>query len=482
MNFPLVFNLIGAVLMVVSLFMFVPVGVSALLGQPDFKPLLFSAVLTLISGIVLNLGTRRHAKDEFRHRDVFTSVTLTWLTVSLFGSLPYLLSGAIGTFTDAFFESMAGFTTTGATVLKDIEALPMGVLFWRSFTQWLGGMGIILFALAVMPFLGSRGMQLFKAEVPEITVEKLRPRIIDTAKHLWYIYAGLTGAACVLYLAGGMSIFDAVCHAFTSLATGGFSTKNASIAHFQSPFIDVVCTMFMFLAGVNYALYFYGLRGNPGRFLKSSEFKFYVAMTVGATVLISFSIYGASYSSISESFRHAAFQAVSIMTTTGYATADYESWVPFAQMLLIFLMFCGGMIGSTGGGMKQVRILLMFRQGYRELYQLIHPRAVTTVKVDGRAMPKEILGSIWGFLFLFLLTCSVATLAISALGEDIITSFSTVVSAMSNVGPALGDAGPTDNYASMPVAGKWILSFCMLVGRLEIFTVLVLLMPRFWRK
>jgi trk system potassium uptake protein TrkH len=482
MNFPLIFNLIGAVLMVVSLCMFIPVGVSAFMSQPDLEPLLFSAVLTLAFGIVLNLGTRRHAKEEFRHRDVFTVVTLTWLSVSFFGCLPYLFSGAIGSFTDAYFESMAGFTTTGATVLEDIEALPMGLLFWRSFTQWLGGMGIILFALAVMPFLGSRGMQLFKAEVPEIAVERLRPRLIDTAKHLWYIYLALTGAACVLYLAGGMSIFDAVCHAFTSLATGGFSTKNASIGHFQSPFIDGVCTVFMFLAGVNYALYFYGLRGKPGRFLRSGEFKFYATMGVGATLLIAFSTYGTSYSSVGESLRYASFQAVSIMTGTGYTTADYEAWMPFAKVLLVLLMFCGGMIGSTSGGMKQVRILLMFKQGYRELYQIIHPHAVTTVKVDGKVLSKEVLGSIWGFLFLFVLICAVATLAMAALGEDMVTSFSTVLSAMSNVGPALGEAGPTDNYASMPTAGKWILSFCMLVGRLEIFTVLVLLMPRFWRK
>lgn len=482
MNLNLILNLLGAVLMIVAVFMFVPVAVSAFHSQPDFMPLLYAAAITLVTGLVLNVLTRGHAKEDFRHRDIFATVTLSWITVSFFGALPYLFSGAIGSFTDAYFESMAGFTTTGATVIGDIESLPMGVLFWRSFTQWLGGMGIILFALAVMPFLGSRGMQLFKAEVPEITVERLRPRLIDTAKHLWFIYLGLTGAAFILYLAGGMSTFDAVCHAFTSLATGGFSTKNTSIAYFQNPFIDVTCTVFMFLAGVNYALYFYALRGSPGRFLKSSEFRFYLSMTLIATFLIALDIYGSSYASISDSLRYASFQAVSIMTTTGYATADYERWAPFAQAFLIFLMFCGGMIGSTGGGMKQVRVLLMFRQGNRELYQLIHPHAVTTVKVDGKVLPKEVLGSIWGFLFLFLLTCSVATLAMAALGYDIITAFTTVVSAMSNVGPAFGAAGPTDNYAAFSMPGKWILSFCMLAGRLEIYTVLVLLVPRFWRK
>jgi trk system potassium uptake protein TrkH len=482
MNFPLILNLAGTILMIVSLFMFIPAGVSALTAQPDLKPLLLAAVLTLVSGGLLKLATRGHSKEEFGHRDVFTVVTLTWLLVSLFGCLPYLFSGAMDSFTDAYFEAMAGFTTTGATVLTDIEALPMGLLFWRSFTQWLGGMGIILFALAVLPFLGSRGMQLFKAEVPEITVERLRPRLIDTAKHLWYIYLSLTGAAFVLYLAGGMGIFDAVCHAFTTLATGGFSTKNASIAHFQSPFIDATCTVFMFLAGVNYALYFYGLRGDTGKFLRSGEFKFYVTMAVGATFLIAFSTYGTSYSSVGESLRYASFQAVSIMTTTGYATTDYEAWMPFAKVLLVLLMFCGGMIGSTGGGMKQIRVFVMLKQGYRELYQLIHPHAVTTVKVDGKVLSKEMLGSIWGFLFLFVLICMAATLAMAALGLDMVTAASTVISAMSNVGPALGEAGPTDNYASIPVAGKWVLAFCMLAGRLEIYTVMVLFVPRFWRR
>jgi trk system potassium uptake protein TrkH len=409
-------------------------------------------------------------------------VTITWLAVRFFGCLPYLLSGSLGSLTDAYFEAMAGFTTTGATVMTDVESLPMGILFWRSLTQWLGGMGIILFAIAVLPFIGTGGAQLFRAEAPELTVDRLRPRIIDTAKALWYIYAALTAAAVILYRVGGMGWFDAVCHSFTTLATGGFSTKNASIAYFQSPFIDAVATVFMFLAGVNYAVYFYTLKGDIFRFWHSSEFRFYIAITLGAVALVTISVYGSSYASLGESLRYASFQAVSIMTTTGYSTANYEKWVPFPQLLLAFLMFFGGMIGSTGGGMKQVRVLLMLKQSYRELYQLIHPRAVTTVKLDGKSIPKEILGSIWGFLFLFLFICTVATLAMSALGVDIITSATTVLSAMSNVGPALGEAGPTENYFHLPAAGKWILTFCMLAGRLEIYTVLILFVPRFWKK
>jgi trk system potassium uptake protein TrkH len=482
MNFLSIANLVGSVLLILSMFMLIPLGVSLVSSQVDLMAVVFAEASTLCAGLLLFLSTRKQAKGAVRHRDVFGVVTFSWLAVSFFGSLPYLFSGSLSSFTHAYFESMAGFTTTGATVIHDIESLPLGVLFWRSLTQWIGGMGIILFALAILPFIGSGGVQLFRAEAPELTVDKLRPRIIDTAKSLWYIYASLTILAALLYLAGGMSWFDAFCHAFTTIATGGFSTKNASIAYYQSSYIDGVCTLFMFLAGINYSLYYYGLRGHFGRFWRSSEFRFYFSFTMLSVVMVTVSTLGSSYSSVSESLRHAAFQVVSIMTTTGYATQDYEQWTSFAQTLLVVLMFFGGMIGSTGGGMKQVRVLLMLKQGYRELYQLIHPRAFTTLKLDGKHIAKELLGSIWGFLFLFLFICVIGTLAMTALGVDIVTAFSTVLSATSNVGPALGDAGPGENYRGIPLAGKWILIFCMLAGRLEIYTVVILFVPRFWKK
>lgn len=482
MNFPLIFNLAGTVLVIMSAFMVLPAVASIIYGGEDLVAIVLSFVITLGVGGLVKLVTGRRVKDAFRHRDVFFVVTLSWAAVSLFGSLPYIFSGVLGSMTDAYFEAMAGFTTTGATVISDIESMPHGVLIWRSLTQWIGGMGIILFALAVLPFLSTGGVHLFKAEVPEITVDRLRPRIIDTAKALWYIYASLTFAAFLLYESGGMSIYDAMNHAFTTLATGGFSTKNASIAHYDSAFIDSVSTFFMFLAGINYSLYYYCFRGQVGRFWKSTEFKFYVTVILLATTIVAFNNYGSTYVSVKESFRYASFQVVSIMTTTGYATADYEFWGPLSQMLLVVLMFFGGMIGSTGGGMKQVRVLLMFKQGYRELYQLVHPRAVTTLKLDGKHLTREILGSIWGFLFLFLFFCIVGTLLVTAMGVDIVTASSTVVSAMCNVGPALGDAGPTENYTTIPPAGKWVLCFCMLAGRLEIFTVAILLVPKFWKK
>lgn len=482
MNFKLIFNLIGVVLIITSLFMSLPVLISLIYKQPDTVPLCFSLAITMISGLLIYFATGKHRKEEINHRDAFIVVTFSWIVVAFFGTIPYLLSGTFDSFTDAYFESMAGFTTTGSTVLDDIEAVPKGVLFWRSLTQWIGGMGIILFALAILPMLGTGGMQLFKAEVPEISVDKLKPRIIDTAKALWFIYVGLTSVATASYMVGGMDLFDALCHAFTTMATGGFSTKSASIAHFQSPLIEFTASIFMILAGINYSLYFHLFRGKTTALLKSTEFRFYIFTIAIAAILITSSIWKISYDSLYDSFRHSLFQTVSIMTTTGYATADFEDWVPFAQIFLVALMFFGGMIGSTGGGIKQVRILLMLKQGYREIYQLIHPHAVTTLKLDGKFLTKEILGSIWGFLFLFIAVCVIATLALAATGIDIVTSATTVISATCNVGPALGSAGPAENYASIPYVGKWILVFCMLTGRLEIFTVLILLFPHFWRK
>ena len=482
MNVLLVFNLVGVVLLLSSLFMLLPVSTSLIYMGEDIKALVFSFVITFLAGLFLYFFTKSQKKIEIRHRDGFAAVTISWIMMSLFGTLPYMLSDLTISFSSAYFESMAGFTTTGASVLSNLEQIPKGILLWRSLTQWMGGMGIIVFSLAILPMLGTGGMQLFKAEVPEIGVEKLRPRIIDMAKSLWYIYAGLTAVLTLLLLLAGMSFFDAVCHAFATMATGGFSTKSASIAYFQSGLIDAIITVFMFLAGINFSLYFYALRGNFSRFTKSSEFKFYCTVVVVVIFLVTLSTMQSGQSSISAALRYASFQVVSVMTTTGYATADYEKWPVFSQMLLLCLMFFGGMVGSTGGGMKQVRILLMFKQAYRELYHLIHPRALTALKLDEKNVPKETLGGIWGFLFLFILISVIATLCMTALGIDIITSASTVISAMANVGPALGDAGPTENYASIPVIGKWILIVCMLIGRLEIYTVILLFMPIFWKK
>ena len=480
MKFPAIFHLIGAVLIIIGIFMSFGAITSFIYEGSDLKGFVISIVLTLLAGLILFFTTSKHKRVHLRHRDVFCVVTLSWLAMSFFGCLPYLFTGTIDSFTNAFFEAVAGFTTTGATIVSDIEALPEGILFWRSLTQWIGGMGIILFALAILPFIGSGGMQLFRAEVPDIAVNRLRPRIVDTAKVLWFIYLGLTALACALYWSGGMSWFDAINHAFTTLATGGFSTKNASMAHFDSTYIQGVATLLMLLAGVNYTLYFFAFRARLDRVWASSEFRFYLLITVMAVTSVTI-VEMRDYGSLLDTLRYSSFQVISLMTGTGYASVDYEQWHHFAQMILIFLMFFGGMIGSTSGGMKQVRILLMLKQAYREIFQLIHPRAVTSLKLDGNPYKKEVLGNIWGIHFLFLLIWILGTLVLTPLGVDMITASSAVVSATANVGPAFGDVGPTDNYAGLPTAAKWVLMFCMLAGRLEIYTVVILLVPRFWR-
>lgn len=477
-----ILNFIGIVLLFTSSFMTIPLAVSFLYDSPDFIPLVQSCSITLLSGILLFFFSGKNKREDIRHREAFLIVTLTWVVMSLCGSLPFLLSGTFGSFTDAYFEAMAGFTTTGASVVNDVETLPKGILFWRSMTQWIGGMGIIVFALAVLPFLGTGGMQLFKAEVPEISIDKLRPRIIDTAKALWTIYLALTVLNAGLLSLADMNFFDSLCHAFTTMATGGFSTKNASIAAYQNPAIEYITSLFMLMAGINYSLYFHFFRGRHGKLWKSGEFRFYCVVTVVATLVVAFNIWGSSYDSLTDAFRYSLFQVTSIMTTTGFSTADYEKWAPLSQIVLIILMFFGGMIGSTGGGIKQVRILLAIKQGYREIYQLIHPRAITAVKLDNKYLNREILGSIWGMIFLFLGVCTIAISGLAATGEDIVTATTTVISAMCNVGPALGSAGPAENYAGITMAGKWILICCMLIGRLEVYTVLVLFVPQFWKK
>ncbi|MBI5026067.1 MAG: TrkH family potassium uptake protein [Nitrospirae bacterium] len=482
MNIPLVLNLVGIVIIIASTFMLLPVAVSIIYGGEDFTALGESFLIALFAGIILSFLTRAQRGTEIKHRDGFAVVTLSWLAISFFGSLPFILSGSIPSFTDAYFEAMSGFTTTGASILTDVEALPKGILLWRSLTHWMAGMGIIVLSLAILPMLGAGGMQLFKAEVSEIVVERLRPRIADTAKSLWYVYTAITIFGVILLLLGGMDLYDALCHSFGAVATGGFSIKNASIAYYQSAYIDIVITILMLIGGVNFSLHFYAFRGDFSRYWRSSEFRFFCLIVFSSIVLITLNIIGSNYRSLFDALRYASFQVASIVTATGYVTADFEKWPVLSQMLLVSLMFFGGMVGSTAGGMKQVRILLMLKQAYRELYQLIHPHAVTYIKLDGKPLTKEILGGIWGFLFLFLFIWVIATVSMTALGIDIITAATTTISAMSNVGPALGTAGPAENYSTIPTLGKWILILCMLIGRLEIYTVIVLFVPHFWRK
>jgi trk system potassium uptake protein TrkH len=480
MNVALTLRILGALLLFLAASLSVPLLCAMICGDGTAWAFLLSAVICAVVGAGL-FKTFRSERD-LSIREGFAVVTFGWLFFALFGALPYLLAGGIPSVVDAFFEAMSGFTTTGSTILTDIEALAPSLLLWRSFTQWLGGMGIIVLSLAILPMLGVGGMQLFKAEVPGPTADRLTPRIQDTAKLLWGVYLLLSVIELGLLMAGNLSFFDALNHTFTTMATGGFSTKNASIAAFDSAYVDGVITVFMFLAGVNFSLHYLALRGRLGDFWRNEEFRFYLWLTIGATLLLTaFNRFG-PYDSLGTSLRYSAFQVVSIMTTTGYGTADFELWAVFCQYLLVACMFIGGCAGSTGGGMKVARILLLFKHAHVQLYRTIHPRAVRLVKLGERPVDKEVMQSILGFFALYLGIFVVASLAMAALGMDLISAGTSVITALGNVGPGLGSVGPVDNFAHVPAVGKLVLALCMLLGRLELFTVLVLVIPSFWRK
>ena len=480
MNVALTLRVLGALLLFLAAALLIPLGCALICSDGTAGAFLLSAVICAVIGGAL-FGTSRSGLD-LSIREGFAIVTFGWLAFALFGALPYVLAGGIPSYVDAFFEAMSGFTTTGSTILTDIEALPPSLLLWRSFTQWLGGMGIIVLSLAILPMLGVGGMQLFKAEVPGPTADRLTPRIQDTAKLLWGVYLLLSVIELGLLMAGNMSFFDALNHTFTTMATGGFSTRNASIAAFNSAYIDWVITLFMFLAGVNFSLHYLALRGRTLDFWRNEEFRFYLWLTLGGTTLLTlFNLFG-SYGSVSDSLRYSAFQIVSIMTTTGYATADFELWAVFCQYLLVVCMFIGGCAGSTGGGMKVARVLLLFKHAHVQLYRLIHPRAVRLVKLGNRPVDKEVMQAILGFFALYMGIFVAASLVMAALGMDLLSAGTSVITALGNVGPGLGTVGPVDNFAHVPAVGKLVLALCMLLGRLELFTVLVLVIPSFWRK
>jgi len=480
MNIALTLRILGALLLFLAAALLVPLGCALICNDGTAGAFLLSAVICAACGGGLFGGFR--AGKDLSVREGFAIVTFGWLAFALFGALPYVIAGGIPSYLDAFFEAMSGFTTTGSSILTDIEGLAPSLLFWRSFTQWLGGMGIIVLSLAILPMLGVGGMQLFKAEVPGPTADRLTPRIQDTAKLLWGVYVLLTAVQTGLLMAGEMSFFDAINHSFTSMATGGFSTRNASVAAFDSAYIDWVITLFMFLAGINFTLHYLALQGRIGDFWRNEEFRFYLWLTLGATFLLTlFNAFG-PYDSIVDSLRYSAFQVVSILTTTGYATADFELWAVFCQYLLVACMFIGGCAGSTGGGMKVVRVLLLFKHAHVQLYRLIHPRAVRLVKLGERPVDKEVMQAILGFFALYMGIFVAASFVMAALGMDLVSAGTAVVTALGNVGPGLGTVGPIDNFAHVHPVGKIVLAGCMLLGRLELYTVLVLVIPSFWRK
>lgn len=475
-----VLNIFGKLLILISLCLLTPIPFSLYFQDGMTTSFLLSAGSGALLGLLF-VALFAPEKD-LGYRDGFAVVVFSWLGLAFLGALPFYFCGKMPLFADCFFESMSGFTTTGATVLSKIEILPQSLLFWRSMTHWLGGMGIIVLSLAILPLLGVGGMQLFQAEMPGPTKDRLAPRIQDTARILWGVYFLFTAILTVLLLLGGMSFFDAICHSFATLATGGFSTHSASVGYFNSVYIETVIIIFMFLAGTNFALHLSGIHGKPSAYWRNEEFRFYLSLCTVATLLVvAVNSYHQVYATFGQTLRTAAFQVVSIITTTGFGTADFEQWPPSLKLLMVSLMFVGGCAGSTSGGIKMVRILLFFKFARLQLKNLVHPRTIGTLKFGKVKVPQEVMVAILGFLALHVGFFLLASLAITALGIDIVTGTTAVITTLNNVGPGLNLVGPAQNFGHLPPLAKMILSFCMLAGRLELYTVAVLLTPDFWQ-
>ena len=482
MRLQVILNILGILLALFSTSLLPPLALSLIYSDNTTAAFLVAYLVTLATGLACYLPTRRQGRD-FRLRDGFLIVVLFWTVLASFGALPLLLSNnpAMG-LTDAFFESMSGLTTTGATVLVGIDDLPISIRYYRQQLQWLGGMGIVVLAVAVMPMLGIGGMQLYRAETPgPIKNSKLTPRITETAKALWYIYLGLTVACAIGYWLAGMTVFDAIGHSFSTVAIGGFSTHDASIGFFHSPLISAIASLFMIAAGMNFALHFLALRQrNFLVYLQDTEVRVFLGFLLLVTVLTCGVLWSTNtFSDATTTLWHGIFQVISIGTTTGFTTSGFHWWPSLLPVLLIMMSGIGGCAGSTAGGVKVIRMILLYKQGRREINQLIHPSAFFPIKLGGKPVPDNVINAIWGFFALYIFSYLVLSLAMTATGADPLTAFSAVTACLNNLGPGLGAVAK--NYAAIDPAGKWILSGAMLMGRLELFTLLVLLTPAFWR-
>lgn len=478
MNLRLDAHLLGWLLLLAAGFLCVPLLAALLFGDPPWPWLITIGVSLLGGGLLHRLSSPRDRK--IRPRDGFLVVGGAWLTVSLLGAVPYLLTGTLGP-SDAFFESISGFTTTGSTVIADTTIVPRALLLWRAMTQWLGGMGIILFTIAILPLLGIGGMQLFKAEVPGPVADKIRPRLAATARSLWGIYLGLTVAEIIALRIAGLSLFNSICHAFTTLATGGFSTSNTSIGGLGSTAAEWIIIFFMLCAGINFVLHFRLLTGRFRSVWRDAELRYFLGVAFSAAAVLAVATHRPGVM-VLDTIRAAAFQAVSILTTTGYCTTDFELWPSFALLVLLILMALGGMSGSTGGGIKSLRTLLAFRALRATVHRLIHPHAVLPVKYGGEVVSDNVLNGIWGFLTAYLTLTAAGAAVVAAHGYDLLTAISSAMTAVGNVGPGLGEVGAYDNFAHYPGLIKTVLAMLMLFGRLEIFTLLAVLSREFWRR
>ncbi|WP_020529458.1 TrkH family potassium uptake protein [Flexithrix dorotheae] len=480
-NFKIIVSIVGLLLIINGLFMILCLPFSIYFNEGDWKALLVSGLLTYAVGFTTWFRYKDSKEKELKKKDGYLIVTLGWVVMSAFGALPFLFSGAIPNYTDAFFETISGFSTTGASILTDIESVPKGILFWRSLTQWIGGMGIIVLTVAILPLLGIGGMQLFVAEAPGISPDKLKPRIQATAKRLWYVYVSLTILETVLLMLGGMSFYDAINHSLTTMATGGFSTKNSSAAEF-SPYIQYVLIFFMFMAGTSFTLNYFLFKGKLRNIWKNEEFRYYGVITLVFSALAAITLYFTTDKGTEEVIREALFQVVSVITTTGYASADYLQWSPFLIFMILILMFIGGSAGSTSGGVKIVRHVILLKNSLLELKRQLHPSAILPVRFNGKAVAQNITYHVLAFIFIYLSIFAIGTFVIAATGMDFESSIGAVATSLGNIGPGLGTVGPVSNFADIPMVSKWILAFLMLLGRLELFTVLMLFTPFFWKK
>ena len=476
-------RILGLLLIVFSSSLLPPMLVSLWYGDGAHLAFVTAFFITLGIGFVSWLPVRRHKRD-MRMRDGFIVVVLFWFVLSAIGALPFMLSIKPQlSLTDSLFEAISGLTTTGATVITAIDELPRSILYYRQQLQWLGGMGIVVLAVAVLPLLGVGGMQLYRAETPgPVKDSKLTPRIAETAKALWYIYLGLTIACTLAYWIAGMEFFDAIGHAFSTVSIGGFSTHDASIGYYNSTSIEMIAVIFMLISGVNFALHFMAWRSQSFKnYLKDSEFKFYISLLMTVTFIVTlYLFFSSTYDDWASAFFNALFQSVSIGTTTGFTTAEFYNWPGFVAILLLFTSFVGGCAGSTGGGIKVIRFLLLIKQGTREILRLIHPAAQIPIRIGGNTVPYRVVDAIWGFFALYVASFIMMYLALAMTGLDLMTAYSAVAATINNLGPGLAGVGA--HYADLSDPAKWILCFAMLLGRLEIFTLLVILSPAFWTK
>ena len=480
-NTKAIIRVIGQLLLLETMMLLLSMGVSIYYQDDAIISLLITTIITGTIGSLMVLFSRK-ANKGFTRRDGYIMVTCSWLSFALFGMLPFYIQGHIPSLTNAFFEAMSGITSTGATILDNIDDMPHGLLFWRSITQWFGGLGIIIFTIALLPFLGVNGLQMFAAEVSGPTHNKVNPRIGITARWLWSIYIGITALLMVLLMLGGMSGFDSICHALTTAGTGGFSTHQESIAYYHSAYIEYVIIIFMFISGINYSLLILFISGKFRKALKDNELRGYVMTVVMLTILFTVVLWYSQGGYAEEAFRNALFQVVALQTSSGFTTCDYMTWPAALWGILLLVMLVGACAGSTSGGLKCIRVQVLFKVMKNEFKHILHPNAVLPIRMDKQVAPPTLLTTVMAFCFLYFLIIFGSSIFLSSIGIDFMEAIGCSVSALSNMGPALGSYGPSGTWSSMPDAGKWLMSFLMLLGRLEIFTVLLLFTPNFWKR